>query len=177
MAGRLVVKLGCSWVETLNTGAPVSPADVQIDVEKGGKPYAEISGIKRQISISHCRRWAVCSISDDEHGLDLELSEPRDPSFMEQAFTGDESDFIERIQKEYGLGPDEAITMLFSAKEAFLKMEGSGLADNLKNVNAKDIHRTTTTGFELILESEGKEKTVSNMMLGAYILSICSKGQ
>jgi len=177
MAGRLVAKLGCSWVETLNTGAPVSPADVQIDVEKEGKPYAEISGIKRQISISHCRRWAVCSISDDEHGLDLELSEPRDPSFMEQAFTGDESDFIERIQKEYGLGPDEAITMLFSAKEAFLKMEGSGLADNLKKVNAKDIHRTTTTGFELILESEGKEKTVSNMMLGAYILSICSKGQ
>ncbi|MCK5773780.1 MAG: SDR family NAD(P)-dependent oxidoreductase, partial [Thermoplasmata archaeon] len=174
LAGRVISKLALTWVEATDKGVSLPLSSATIIVSQGGKPSGLIGGDGRNISISHSRRWAICSVSERVHGIDLELAEPRDPSFDEEAFTKEEMELLGSVLKDLSISPEEAKTLVFSAKEAVLKMFGEGLGENIRKVTGLAIKRITPTTFELTMKF-GREHLVQTYMVGAYVLSLCGE--
>jgi phosphopantetheinyl transferase len=177
IAGRIAAKGAVSWYLSTGRGDFRSCSDVVIVTDDLGKPAAFVNGERIEISISHSHRWAVCSVSTLSHGVDIELSEPRDPSFQTEAFTDLEIGNMKKWQKSQKISQDELVTLLFSAKEAFLKMKGMGLREDLRNIDVAGIakHPKGATGKYKITITMGKQKIpVFSEILGAYVLSMCA---
>jgi phosphopantetheinyl transferase len=116
----------------------------------------------------------MCSISDAPHGCDIESTEPRDSSFIDESFGEAETKLLKRSIKELPITEDVAVTLFFSAKEALLKMKGIGLAENIRSVQVKKAVRTDDhLSMELTLEHAKKKFGVRTRMFGAYIISTC----
>jgi phosphopantetheinyl transferase len=175
--GRVIGKLAVSWFLATERSRVVSVRSVKVLKEEKGKPYAEVDGERIEISISHSHRWVVCSVGPRVHGMDIELAEHRDISFVDEAFTEEEATLISRKQKEYDLGENMVQTLFFSAKEAYLKKTGIGMGVNLKSVRCGEALQLPNKGgisFEILVEHEGKEERVLAHIPSAYVLTICA---
>ncbi|MGA1848289.1 MAG: phosphopantetheine-binding protein, partial [Thermoplasmatota archaeon] len=175
--GRVIAKLAVSWYLATRRSRVVPIGSVRILTEEGGKPYAEVDGERIEISISHSHRWAVCSVGARVHGMDIELAEHRDISFVDEAFTEEEASLISRKQKEYDLGENMVQTLFFSAKEAYLKKTGIGMGVSLKSVRCSEALQLPNKGgisFEVLVEHQGKEERVLAHIPSAYVLTICA---
>ena len=176
--GRMVSKLGVSWYVNTTQSRPVSLSDIVIETEEGGRPYAILDGKRVEISISHSHRWAVCSVGDRQHGTDIELSESRDMAFSDEAFDPQEVQLLRRIQEEMDIEESLAQTLLFSAKEAYLKMMGTGLRTDLKKVSCTDVLKLPARSglaFEILVGSGEKISKVEATVQSAYVLTVCQK--
>jgi phosphopantetheinyl transferase len=174
--GRVIAKLAVSWYLATERSRVIPLVSVNIHTEDSGKPYAEVEGERIEISISHSHRWAVCSVGGRVHGMDIELAEHRDTSFVDEAFTEEEASLISRKQKEYDLGENMVQTLFFSAKEAYLKKTGLGMGVSLKSVRCCEALQLPNKGgisFEVLLEHEGKEERVLAHIPSAYVLTVC----
>ncbi|MDG6225399.1 MAG: SDR family NAD(P)-dependent oxidoreductase [Candidatus Thermoplasmatota archaeon] len=176
LAGRLAGKAAVALHLSVSRGIYVPVREVQILAEKGGKPYAVVRGERIEISISHSRRWALGSVSEKIHGSDIESSEPRDRSFLDEAFTEQEMKLIKKLTKELPMTEELAVNIFFSSKEALLKMLGLGLSENLRKVSVKAAKKTDDLlSMELTLRY-GKDKyLVGTRMFGAYVVSTCKE--
>jgi phosphopantetheinyl transferase len=175
--GRVITKLGTSWYLGTERFEAISLSAIKIEVEENGKPFAVHDGERIEISISHSHRWAVCSVSKKVHGVDIELAEPRDMSFADEAFHPSEKDLLTRIQEEMDIGEPLAQTLLFSSKEAYLKMKGLGLKADLKEVLTGEVIKVPARaglGFELLINHSGDEARVEAHIASAYVLTVCS---
>jgi 4'-phosphopantetheinyl transferase len=86
------------------------------------------------ISISHRDNIAACAFIPDSAksiGIDLELIEPRQLSFVEDFFTLKEVAFIKGLQADL---LESYITLIWSAKEAILKVWQKGLRLDTRQV-------------------------------------------
>ncbi len=176
--GRVISKLAVSWSITVERSVSIPISEIRIHIEDGGKPFAKVGDERIEISISHSHRWAVCSVSSKEHGVDIELAEPRDLSFAEEAFHPSEMDLLKRIQGQMDIGEPLAQTLLFSAKEAYLKMKGVGLKVDLKEVITGEVIKIparTGLGFELMITHDDIDSKVEAHVASAYVLTVCSK--
>ncbi|MGA1821863.1 MAG: SDR family NAD(P)-dependent oxidoreductase [Thermoplasmatota archaeon] len=176
IAGRIAAKGGLSWFLSTERGEVLSSSDIVIESDELGKPHAAVNGERLEISISHSHRWAVCSVACVPHGVDIELSEPRDPAFQDEAFTDNEKGRMKKWQKSLKVSQDELVTLIFSAKEAFLKMKGLGLREDLKKVEASDISefpKKTAGRYKITIEMDKLKVPVFSEILGAYVLSVC----
>ncbi|NHJ47928.1 MAG: SDR family NAD(P)-dependent oxidoreductase [Asgard group archaeon] len=177
LAGRLAAKSVISWKERTEQGNIVELKDINIITVKDGKPYGTLNDKKYNISISHSNEWAVVSISNIQHGIDIELIEKRDPSFEKEMSTQDEIKELKSSMKSIGLTEEVAQTMLFSAKEALLKKLGVGLSGGLKKVKFKKIKKMARkrkdeiTYYLLDLTFGSKSYEVSAMILDDYIIT------
>ena len=175
--GRVIAKLAVSWVLATERSKVVPVTSVKVLTEEKGKPYAVVFGERVEISISHSHRWAVCSVGGRVHGMDIELAEHRDISFVDEAFTGEEAELISRKQKQYDLGENMVQTLFFSAKEAYLKKTGIGMGVNLKSVRCNEALQLPNKGgisFEVLVEHDGKEERVLAHIPSAYVLTVCA---
>lgn len=92
---------------------------------KNGKPYLK-GRSDLYFSLSHSERYVVCAVSDSEIGVDIEPVSPIRPAVMHRCFTPEEQAWI-------GNDP-ERFTRLWTMKEAYMKLTGSGLSVPAKNI-------------------------------------------
>ena len=86
-----------------------------------GKPFLE-KDPELHFNLSHSGNYAVCAVSEQEVGIDIQvIQEPKD-SLLKYCCTEQE---VKRIRES--VSPAAAFTAVWSWKEAFMKMTGQGL--------------------------------------------------
>jgi phosphopantetheinyl transferase len=95
------------------------------DGEERGRPVLFVDGIRDPgfVSISHAPGLALATYADRPIGLDLELIEHREDSFLEVAFDAEERARFLAIPDGRR---DREITAAWCKKEAYLKLLGAG---------------------------------------------------
>ena len=118
--------------------APAALASVEIRHHISGAPYLEVDGRRAAIDVSLSDRagWAVCLVGTPGSlrplGVDLELVESRSEAFVDDYFTADESAYVRSLAA--GEARDEAANLIWSAKEAALKVRKIGLRADTREV-------------------------------------------
>ncbi len=119
-------------------------ARIEIRNRPSGAPYVQIDGEQAAVDISMTDRsgWAVClvgqpgSMESGTVGVDLEVVEPRTTRFVNDYFTAAERDHV-RSQPDHR--HDELANLIWSAKEAALKVQRVGLRADTRTVEV-DLH-------------------------------------
>ncbi len=96
----------------------------QPDFVKGehGKPMGDFN-------LSHCKQAVACVVSDEgEVGIDAECLGRYKPALAEYCMNDEELKQIAEASD-----PDAEFTLLWTKKEALLKLTGEGITDDLKN--------------------------------------------
>lgn len=93
-----------------------------------GKPFLK-DHPEVHFSISHCRVAAGCLVSNRPCGFDVEYIRKAKPDLVRQTMNPEEQEDI--FSSPY---PDIAFTRLWTQKEAVLKLQGTGLVDDLHSV-------------------------------------------
>ena len=109
-------------LQTALTKAGIAP-EAQIFAEnQWGKPYLK-NHKDIHFSLSHSGAWAVCAVSDENVGVDVEL--PRcNMAVAKRFFRPEELEGMESLDR---YAQSDALNRLWTAKESFLKMLGKGL--------------------------------------------------
>jgi 4'-phosphopantetheinyl transferase len=143
---------------------PAALATVEIRHHPSGAPYLEVDGRPMAIDVSLSDRagWAVCLVgppggSRGPIGIDLELVEPRSDAFVGDYFTADESACVRRLAA--GEARDEAANLIWSAKEAALKVRKVGLRADTREVAVEIGHARRPDGWTP-LSVAGRDGTV-----------------
>ena len=128
-------------------------ASVEIRNRPSGAPYVEIAGRAAPVDVSLTDRagWAVCLVGPPSDvvagtlGVDLELVEPRTDGFVEDFFTDAERRYVRGL--EPGEPRDEAANLIWSAKEAALKVRQEGLRADTRSVEVELDHNRRADGW------------------------------
>lgn len=116
---------------------PLDPLLAQIEIrsQPSGAPEALVHGLRGlfSLSLTHRDGIAMCAISspDVRLGCDLEIIEPRHPSFVTDYFTPEEQVWI---ASRHMLEQPAVITLLWSAKESVLKCLKEGLRLDTRSI-------------------------------------------
>ena len=107
-----------------------------------GKPYLENGPY---FSISHCKHAIAVAVSEIPIGIDIEHIRTAKPNLVAHTMNEEEQAYIWAAES-----PDIAFTCLWTQKEAVLKMQGTGIINDIKNtlVNIDDIHLQTHVNHE-----------------------------
>lgn len=113
---------------------------VEVRHRRSGAPYATVDGTPAAVDISISDRagWAVCLIGPPGStpsgtlGIDLELVEPRTDGFVADFFTAAERALVAGLPDRRA--GDEVINLIWSAKEAALKVRQVGLRADTRTV-------------------------------------------
>jgi len=117
-----------------------------------GADGAPLDHGEKGLTLSHAGGHAVALAFDaarERAGVDLEVVEPRAPSFEEEAFTQEE-----RAALPPGAARPAAVALAWGAKEAVLKALGVGLSVNLHDVRLA----TRDGGVHVDLQGAAREK-------------------
>ena len=114
----------------------ISPCEIQFDYGDRGKPRLSSSQHPStlQFNISHSQEYALCGFTyDDPIGVDLEYIRemPDALKIAQRFFSVREYELIRTTEKE---AQPELFFTLWTAKEAYLKAVGTGLAGSLDSV-------------------------------------------
>lgn len=94
-----------------------------------GKPYLyDYPDI--HFNISHCSRGCICAISDVPVGIDIQEIRPFSCSIAEHCCTKAE---LERL--ELSEAPDAEFSKIWTMKESYLKMKGTGIIYDLRAID------------------------------------------
>jgi 4'-phosphopantetheinyl transferase len=117
-------------------------ARIEIGNHPGGAPFVVVDGRQAplEVSISDRAGWAVCLVAAQVDaggalGIDLEIVEPRSDAFVEDFFTAAERDYVRALPA--GTPRDEAANLIWSAKEAALKVLKVGLRADTREVEVE----------------------------------------
>lgn len=103
----------------------ISPAEIVFKYTQTGKPY--IKGLPVHFSISHSGDMAVCVVSDNEIGIDIEKIRDINPRICERFATKEETEYIRNFKN--------GLFEIWTLKEAYFKCIGTGLNKDIKNVS------------------------------------------
>lgn len=130
----------------------VSPESIVIEATENGKPYIENSDI--HFNISHSNDMVVCALSSKPVGIDIEKIRPINIKIAKRFFTNNEKIYLfgkDPDDTNYNTPPpDDMLKRFFeiwTAKEAYLKFTGKGIAEEL-NTLYFDHSNLTTYFFE-----------------------------
>ncbi len=122
---------------------PESLTRIEVRHRPGGAPYVHLDGRAAEVDVSMSDRagWAVClvgppgSAASGTLGIDLELVEPRSDGFVTDFFTSAE---VEHVRGLTDLDQrHEAANLIWSAKEAALKVQQVGLRVDTRTVEVQ----------------------------------------
>ncbi len=126
---------------------------------ENGKPY--LKNCELNFSISHSGNYAVCCISRNEIGCDVEKIKDYNPKIGKRFFTAREAALLENKETE-----DIFFAKLWTLKESILKKEGTGISGGLDNYCFADyIYEESFTAYGYSFYSH---------RFGEYMLSVCS---
>ncbi len=131
---------------------PAVLGQIEIGNHPSGAPYVIVGGRTAAIDISISDRagWAVCLTGAPGSetvplGIDLELAEPRSKGFVTDFFTAAEQDWVFSLAD--GDARDEAANLIWSAKEAALKVLKVGLRADTRDVEVVIDGRARADGW------------------------------
>lgn len=129
---------------------------VDVQVTSDGKPYVE--GL--HFSIAHSGTYAALAVSDTEIGIDIEVIRPLPAMVMERKFNKEEQSLV--LHSDH---PDEMFMRIWTAKEAYLKMKGTGIRINLAAIDTCHMNAETTTIGDLVISVCTKQKEPMKIVL------------
>ena len=132
----------------------LSYKDIVIKAGKTGKPYL-VCAPRLEFSVSHTRNAIAIALSDSPVGIDVERIRQTDLSLAQHIFGDNELLWLNSEEK----GRYCRFFDIWTKKEAFFKLNGNGLPDDLK-----------------VLDVTGSlaPKILSTLYFGDYIVSVCS---
>ena len=142
----------------------VDPATISISNKPGQKPTAncQLPTTNCQLStvhfnISHSGEWVLIALAKEEVGVDIEyVNRAFDyTDLLEDHFSEAEQEYISQAKDSV-----EAFYYLWTRKEALTKAWGTGLQENLKQVNGLDT--------SLPIEKQGEQWELENLNIGQY---------
>lgn len=100
------------------------------DISKGkhGKPY--IKNTPFHFNISHCDGLVVCALSETEVGIDAESIRQVTDRVMKRCYSDSEIAYVNSLKEK-----DIPFTRLWTLKESYVKLTGTGVATDLKAVS------------------------------------------
>lgn len=104
------------------TGAP------EFGYYDGGKPFIE-GRTDIFFSLSHCRNGAACAVGAEPVGVDIETIRPYRQELARRVLNDEELAAVEASGS-----PDVEFIKLWTMKESYLKMTGSGIRSDLRQV-------------------------------------------
>jgi len=115
---------------------------IEIQHRASGAPYVHLDGAPAPVDVSMSDRsgWAVClvgppgSTASGTVGIDLEVVEPRTPGFVADYFTSAERELVATQPADRH---DELANLIWSAKEAALKVLQVGLRADTRTVEVE----------------------------------------
>ena len=100
----------------------VSESEISINNLQNGKAEAKVKGKEVFVSITHSGDFVASAVSDTPVGIDLEVKRDFKPSVL-KALSEDEREFIDKSKDKA-----TAFLKIWTAKEAYVKLTGQGLA-------------------------------------------------
>ncbi len=112
---------------------PAERFEILPNSEGAPEPYIDGHRLPMGLSLAHSGNRALCALtgSDMPIGCDLERIKPRIPEFIEDYFTDAELSHVRGLPPERR---DEAVTLIWSAKESILKLFQVGLRADTRTV-------------------------------------------
>lgn len=118
---------------------PDTLSRIEVRHRDSGAPYVHLDGVPAAVDVSMSDRsgWAVCvagppgSMASGTVGVDLEVVEPRTERFVADYFTAAERAFVAERGPDHR---DELANLIWSAKEAALKVQQVGLRVDTRTV-------------------------------------------
>ena len=122
--------------------------EIQIERDPGGKPY--VIGSALQISLTHSKNWAACSVGEVASGVDVEEDSIDELTLAEFFFTTRE---YQQLCNLNGRARSENFLRLWTIKESFAKLTGRNL-DAALTVDSADIlsGRNSIVGKNFLLD-------------------------
>lgn len=108
--------------------------EIAIEQDERGKPY--VFGGGWEISLSHSRNWAVCSIGEWPHGVDVEEDSASALMVARQFFTSQEYRAVESLD---GQARARVFLQIWTIKESFVKLVGQGLDETFGQVDSRNL--------------------------------------
>lgn len=109
-----------------------------------GKPFI-VGHPEIHFNLSHCRRAAICALSDQPIGVDIEEISRYRESLVNYTMNEEEKRIINTSSH-----PDIAFVRFWTMKEAYLKMTGTGIHKDMRQVLHGDENITT-----VVVEDKG----------------------
>lgn len=107
-------------------------------------------GRRVHFSLSHCKEAVACVIDNQPCGIDIESVNRRaSESLIHYAMNEEEQELIQRQQASGEQEGKRTFIRLWTQKEAVLKLIGTGIRDDMKDVLTKDEYNITTQETEL----------------------------
>ena len=103
------------------------PLPIVYDTLSNGKPY--IKG-EKHFSISHSGAFAVCAVSDQPVGVDVEMVERMRENLAERILSKKEFEIFSSLKD----GKKHNLCLVWTLKEAYLKKTGEGIRRDLKEL-------------------------------------------
>ena len=143
----------------------------QYSIFKGehGKPLLSGAPSAGYFNISHSKEIWSCSLSENNIGIDIEFVNPHRSIIVNRMFSREEEEELDRISDD--AEKMEKFYTLWTAKEAYSKLTGSGLSkDLLKNY-------TVHCGNCILNRNTGETEAyiLTGRLEKDYILTICSE--
>ncbi len=162
---------------------PASLARIEVRHRPSGAPYVHVDGRSAPVEVSMSDRagWAVCLVGPPDRtesgplGIDLEVVEPRSDGFVADFFTRTERDHVLAM-----MNPDErdqAANLIWSAKEAALKVRQVGLRADTRTVEVELLGVTQPGGWAAMTVT-GVDGPMPGWWRrdGVFVLTIVSAG-
>ncbi len=138
-------------VKALSKISKVPESEIVIKYGENSKPYCE--NIPLFFSIAHSGDCAVCAVSENEVGIDIEKIRPVKMLSSRRFATESELEYIfgyEPKQEDYesdDRGVLERFFRVWTKKEAYGKMLGVGIGYDMKNTEIKNAVTTVEDGY------------------------------
>jgi acyl transferase domain-containing protein/phosphopantetheinyl transferase len=157
LLGRMAAKDAARRWHWSGSGGPLHPVEIGVTNDPAGRPL--ISGpVDVRVSIAHTQWVGVAAVSaDGPIGVDVELLEPKDPSFVDAALTPAE----QALQPGRWTG-DEWVVRVWTAKEAVAKARGTGLEGRPKSYQ--------------VIHADGERVTVVDPDRIHWLVATCRTG-
>ncbi|MBR2411976.1 MAG: 4'-phosphopantetheinyl transferase superfamily protein [Clostridia bacterium] len=114
----------------------LSEKELKFGISDGGKPY--LKNADCNFSISHSGKYVAAAVNRSVRvGIDIEKIKPVKAGIVRHIFTKNDTDYVFGGKTPVGLIEDGAVLERFfrvwTYKEAYVKMTGEGITDNVKS--------------------------------------------
>ena len=135
----------------LSDAAGVAPADIAFSYGEKGKPSASVA---LHFNVSHAGDFVLCAVANAQIGVDIEQIKPFRAGMVARYFTETEAAYVwggSPIPDGNVTDPDACARFyrVWTAKEAYVKMTGTGISTDLTAV-CYDPSAQTVCGVRLI---------------------------
>lgn len=158
-------------------------AAIEVRNHPSGAPWVAVDDEPAPIEISLTDRagWAICLVgapaADERLGIDLELVEPRSERFIDDFLTPVEQEWVR--SRPTVDARDAAANLVWSAKEAALKVLQVGLRADTRTVEVTLQETVTSDGWAPlgVQSREGEQFHGWWRRQGAFVLTIASRAE